>query len=55
MNEEDYDWISVSSLAVQLNVSKQTIYNRCAKGEYPTKTFKRGSMTGLLVGTPKLK
>jgi hypothetical protein len=54
MNEKDYDWVSVSSLAVQLNVSKQTIYNRCARGEYPTKTFKRGSMVGLLVGTPKL-
>lgn len=55
MSDNDYDWVSVSSLAVQLNVSKQTIYNRCARGEYPTKTFKRGSMTGLLVGTPKLK
>jgi hypothetical protein len=55
MNENDYDWVSVSSLAVQLNVSKQTIYNRCARGEYPTKTFDRGSMKGLLVGTPKLK
>ena len=55
MSDNKYDWMSVSSLACLLNVSKQTIYNRCARGEYPTKTFKRGSMTGLLVGTPKLK
>ena len=54
MNEKDYDWVSVSTLAVMLNVSKQTIYNRCARGEYPTKTFDRGSMKGMLVGTPKL-
>ena len=55
MIDNEYDWMSVSSLAVQLNVSKQTIYNRIAKNEYPVKRFRRGSMDGILVGTPKLK
>lgn len=53
MNEQDYEWMSVSSLAVMLNVTTSTIYNRIARGVYATKEFKRGSMNGVLVGVPK--
>lgn len=45
--------MSVSSLAVMLNVTTSTIYNRIARGVYATKEFKRGSMNGVLVGVPK--
>lgn len=45
-------WISVSQLAVQLGVSKQTVYNKIARGEYRTKEFTRGTMRGLLVLDP---
>ena len=53
MKEQELEWVSVSSLAAQLNVSKQTIYNRIARGQYPTQTFKRGSMNGVLIGISK--
>lgn len=53
MNEQEYEWMSVSSLAVMLNVTTSTIYNRIARGVYATKEFKRGSMNGVLVGVPK--
>ena len=53
MNENEYEWISVSSLAVQLNVTSQTIYNRIKRGDYPVKEFKRGGMNGVLVGVKK--
>lgn len=52
-NKLNDDWISVSQLAVQLGVTKQTIYNKIARGEYKTKVFQRGSMRGLLVHVPE--
>lgn len=55
MNENEYEWISVSSLAVQLNVTSQTIYNRIKRGDYQVKEFKRGDMRGVLVGVKKQK
>lgn len=48
-----YDWVGVSTLATQLCVSKQTIYNRIKKGVYPTRNFARGTMNGILVGIIK--
>lgn len=51
--EEEFEWISVSSLAIILNVSKQTIYNRIRHGYYETKEFERGQMKGLLVKVRK--
>ena len=53
MNEQDYEWVSVSTFATRINVSVQTIYNRIAQGLYPKKTYKRKSMNGILVGVPK--
>ena len=49
MNENDYDWVSVSEYAKLQKRSKQTIYNWCKAGVVEFKTFKRGSMIGLLV------
>ena len=43
------EWVSVSTCAVMLGVSKQTVYNMIARGELPSKRYKRGRMDGLLV------
>lgn len=43
------NWVSVSTLANKLGVSKQTIYNRIKDGIYECKTFQRGKMNGILV------
>ena len=44
------EWVSVSTMAKRLNVSKQTIYNRIRKGDFETQTFERGTkMIGILV------
>lgn len=51
MNEE-YEWISVSELALRIGKSKQTAYNLIEKGVYETKTFSRGKMNGYLVKYP---
>ena len=48
MNEE-YEWISVSELALRIGKSKQTAYNLIKNGVYETKTFSRGKMNGYLV------
>lgn len=48
-NSENTEWISISTLAERLGVTKQTIYNRIKQGVYPTKEFRRGSMKGILV------
>ena len=55
MNENEYEWVSASSLAVQLNVSTQTIYNRIKRGDYPAMKFERGKNNGVLVGVKKQK
>lgn len=46
---EEYEWISVSELALRIRKSKQTAYNLIKKGVYETKTFSRGRMNGYLV------
>ena len=52
-NSENTEWISISTLAERLGVTKQTIYNRIKQGVYPTKEFRRGSMKGILVLTTR--
>ena len=49
MNENDYDWVSVSEYANRLGKSKQTIYNMVKANKLESKQFKRGSMIGLLI------
>lgn len=55
INNENYEWISISTLAKRLGVSKQTVYNKVNAGVYPTKEFQRGTMRGVLVGVEKSK
>lgn len=54
MENNETEWVSVSELAKRIGKSKQTVYNKIKQGCYETKVFNRGSMRGLLVGTPKL-
>lgn len=49
MNENENEWISVSEMAEREGVTVQTIRNRIKQGVYPIKTFKRGTMCGVLV------
>lgn len=52
-NEENYEWVSVSTLAKRLGCSTQNVYNKIKCGLIPTKEFERGSMKGVLCGTIK--
>lgn len=52
-NSENTEWISISTLAERLGVTKQTVYNRVKQGVYPTKEFKRGTMRGVLIQVAK--
>lgn len=52
MHESNEQWVSVSTLAKMLGVSKQTCYNKIKQGIYASKTFQRGSMNGILVCAP---
>lgn len=54
MNEYENEWISVSEMAEREGVTVQTIRNRIKQGVYPSKTFKRGTMCGVLVLAKKL-
>ena len=49
MNENNYDWVSVSEYAKILGMSKQTVYNMVKANKLESKQFKRGSMIGLLI------
>ena len=49
MTQTEDKWVSVSTLAKKLGISKQAIYNRIRSGKYETQTFQRGSMIGVLV------
>jgi hypothetical protein len=53
MNEKEYKWISVSSMAKLQGVSTQTIRNRIKDGVYETREFERGKMKGILVALPQ--
>lgn len=46
MNEE---WIGISEYALRAKKSKQTIYNWVKSGKVESKTFRRGSMQGILI------
>jgi len=54
-NEQNEQWVSVSSLSRMKKCSTQTIYNKIKKGEYETRTFERGTkMIGILVKVPEI-
>lgn len=49
MSYNDYDWVSVSEYAKRIGKSKQTVYNMVKEQRLESKTFRRGSMIGLLI------
>lgn len=51
--EEETEWISISELAERMGCSSQTIRNQIKQGMYETMTFKRGTMSGILVNVRK--
>ena len=53
INEENYEWISVSELAKRIGKTPQTAYNQVKAGLWESRTFKRGSMVGILVAYPQ--
>ena len=53
MDENNYEWVSVSTLAKRLGLSMQMVYNKINAGLYETKTFERGNMKGYLIKVPK--
>ena len=54
MNEQDYEWVSVSTVAKRQGVTSQTIRNRIKDGLYEVKEFERGKMKGILVAVPRM-
>lgn len=53
MNDNKFEWISVSELAKRLGKTTQTVYNLIKDGKYETVEFKRGKMRGYLVKVEK--
>lgn len=53
VENNNYEWVSISTLAKRLGVSGQTVRNRVKDGFYETRTFERGTMVGILVKVPK--
>ena len=54
MDEENkFEWVSVSELAVRLNCTSQTVRNKIKQGLYETMNFNRGKMNGILVKVAK--
>lgn len=49
----EYEWVSISTMAKRLGVSGQTIRNRIKEGFYETLKFQRGAMNGILIRTAK--
>ena len=49
----EYEWVSISTMAKRLGVSGQTIRNRIKEGFYETLNFQRGAMNGTLIRTQK--
>lgn len=43
------EFISVSEMAEKTGKTKQAIYSRVKRGVYETRTFRRGSMIGVLI------
>lgn len=54
MSDNGYDWVSVSEYAKRIGKSKQTVYNMVKEQRLESKTFRRGSMIGLLIKCEKL-
>ena len=46
MSEE---WIGISEYAKRVGKSKQTVYNWVRSGKVESKTFRRGTMQGILI------
>jgi transcriptional antiterminator len=50
---DNFEYVSISTLAKRLGVSGQTIRNRIKEGFYETMCFKRGDMNGILIKVRK--
>ena len=51
--DNNYEWVSISTLAKRLGFSDQTIRNRVKEGFYETLNFKRGKLNGILIKVRK--
>ena len=51
--EQEYEMLSVSSVAKRLGKTPQTIYNQIKAGMWATIEYKRGKYKGVLVKFPK--
>ena len=50
---EQYEMLSVSTVAKMQGVSSQTIYNQIKAGMWETQEYQRGQYKGILVKYPK--
>lgn len=55
MADNNFEWVSASTLAKRLGISTQMVYVRIKEGMYETQEFQRGSMRGILVKAPKVE
>ena len=53
MENEQYEMLSVSSVAKKLGKTPQTVYNQIKAGMWKTIEYKRGKYKGVLVKFPK--
>ena len=53
MDIEQYEMLSVSTVAKRQGVSAQTIYNQIKSGMWETQEYQRGKYRGILVKYPK--
>lgn len=51
--ENEYEWVSISTMAKRMGVSGQTIRNRIKEGFFDTLNFERGAMKGILIRVSK--
>ena len=52
MDNEQFEMLSVSTVAKRLGKSSQTIYNQIKAGMWETQEYQRGKYRGLLVKFP---
>lgn len=53
MDNENYQMVSVSTVARRMGVTAQTIYNQIKAGLWETTEYQRGKYRGILVKFPK--
>ena len=53
MDNEQYEMLSVSTVAKRLGKTTQTIYNQIKAGMWDTVEYSRGKYKGILVKYPK--